>query len=192
MTEFERFQMSDINIPDITDDQFEQEVLKCDMPVLVDYWAPHCMPCHGFAIMLQDVAKKYAGRMKIVKVNVAKHRRYANIVSRMMPTPTSVIYYKGVIVDHNTGAGILEYFCKFVDKTLRDIEDMKDTEGQFQVPVGYKLLRDTTRDQRDYPADFHSEHGHNECVCGHCGRNFGGHKRRTICRACTEEQNTPL
>ena len=58
------------HITQITDDTFEQEVLKSDTPVLVDYWAEWCGPCKAIGPVLEDVAPDYAGKVKIVKLNI--------------------------------------------------------------------------------------------------------------------------
>lgn len=56
--------------PQVTDSTFEEEVLKSDLPVLVDFWAPWCGPCLMIAPMLEELAQEYDGRMKVVKLNV--------------------------------------------------------------------------------------------------------------------------
>ena len=61
--------MSD-HITSITDDTFEQEVLKSDVPVLVDYWAEWCGPCKAIGPVLEDVAPGYEGKVRIVKMNI--------------------------------------------------------------------------------------------------------------------------
>ena len=61
--------MSD-HITPITDANFEDEVLKSDTPVLVDYWAEWCGPCKAIAPVLEDVAPEFTGRVKIVKMNI--------------------------------------------------------------------------------------------------------------------------
>ena len=58
------------NISHITDDSFEQEVLRCDQPVLVDYWAQWCAPCKMIAPLLDEVASEYKGKLKVTKLNV--------------------------------------------------------------------------------------------------------------------------
>lgn len=55
---------------DITDAEFDTEVLKSELPVLVDFWAPWCGPCRMVAPVLEALAQEYAGRLKVVKVNI--------------------------------------------------------------------------------------------------------------------------
>ena len=57
-------------IKEISDDTFDQEVLKADQPVLVDFWAPWCGPCKAITPVLEEISKNYEGKLKIVKCNV--------------------------------------------------------------------------------------------------------------------------
>lgn len=61
--------MSD-GITHITDDSFEQEVLKAEGPVLVDYWAEWCGPCKMIAPVLEEIAKEYQDKIKVTKLNI--------------------------------------------------------------------------------------------------------------------------
>ncbi len=57
----------------VTDDNFTDEVLESDIPVLVDYWDEWCVPCKAIETMLDEVAKDYIGKVKIVKLNIGKN-----------------------------------------------------------------------------------------------------------------------
>src|SRR5712691_4741286 len=58
------------NVTQLTDANFEAEVLKSNLPVLVDFWAPWCGPCKSIAPMVEDLATEYDGKLKVAKLNV--------------------------------------------------------------------------------------------------------------------------
>jgi thioredoxin len=88
---------------DVTDETFEAEVLGSDLPVLVDFWAEWCPPCHRIAPVLDELAAEYAGRARIVKVdadtNPAAVRRFG-----VMSMPTLCMFRDGVLVSQVVGA----------------------------------------------------------------------------------------
>lgn len=88
---------------DVTDDSFDREVLGSDLPVLVDFWAEWCPPCHRIAPVLDELAAEYAGRSRIVKIdadhNPAVVRRYG-----VMSMPTLCMFRGGELVSQVVGA----------------------------------------------------------------------------------------
>lgn len=88
---------------EVTDETFDQEVLQAPMPVLVDFWAPWCGPCRAMVPVLEELASKHEGRLKVVKVNIDDHQQHA-AQNRVMILPTLVLFKNGQAVDRLQGA----------------------------------------------------------------------------------------
>ena len=86
----------------ITDTNFEQEVLKSDIPVLVDFWAVWCAPCLMVAPVVKEIAKEYRDKLKVCKLNVDEA---PNTASRygIMSIPTLAVFKDGEVVDKVVG-----------------------------------------------------------------------------------------
>ena len=84
------------------DANFKQEVLKSDLPVLVDFWAEWCMPCRMVAPTVEAIAKKYKGKLKVCKVNVDKAPKTSSEYG-IMSIPTLAIFKNGKVVDKVVG-----------------------------------------------------------------------------------------
>ncbi|MCF7948876.1 MAG: thioredoxin [Spirochaetaceae bacterium] len=89
---------------DVTANNFEQEVLKSDVPVIVDFWAEWCVPCKMVHPILDEIASEYEGKIKVAKVNVDQEGDIAsqyNIIS----IPTLLLFKDGTVVNQQVGAG---------------------------------------------------------------------------------------
>ena len=88
---------------DITDNTFDSEVLSAAGPVLVDCWAPWCGPCRTVGPVLEQLAREYAGRVKIAKLNVDENPRIASRYS-IRSIPTMLLFNRGEMVNSMVGA----------------------------------------------------------------------------------------
>jgi len=86
----------------VSNDDFEDEVLKSELPVIVDFWAPWCAPCLIAGPVLEKIAQEYKERLKVYKVNVDTERQTA-IDYGIMSIPTLNIYKDGKVVDQIIG-----------------------------------------------------------------------------------------
>jgi thioredoxin 1 len=87
----------------VTGDNFEDEVLKSDVPVLIDFWASWCGPCRMIAPLIDQLAEEYSGRLKVGKVNVDDEDKLA-VSHGIVSIPTLVVYQGGKIVNQSAGA----------------------------------------------------------------------------------------
>jgi thioredoxin 1 len=85
------------------DDNFEDEVLKSNLPVIVDFWAPWCGPCRMIAPITEKLAKDYEGRIKLCKLNVDDNPRTASKY-QVRSIPQILFFMNGEVVDGSTGA----------------------------------------------------------------------------------------
>ena len=81
---------------------FEQEVLQSDIPVMVDFWAPWCVPCRVIAPLVERLAEQYAGRLKVAKLNVDENHELA-IRYQVMSIPTLIFFKNGQVIDRIIG-----------------------------------------------------------------------------------------
>ncbi|HAZ64286.1 MAG TPA: thioredoxin [Armatimonadetes bacterium] len=90
------------NVTDVTDAAFEEVVLKSDIPVLVDFWAPWCGPCRMLGPIIEKVADKVAGTVKVVKLNVDDNSATAGEYG-ILSIPTVMIFKDGQKVEQLVG-----------------------------------------------------------------------------------------
>lgn len=98
----------------ITKDNFEQEVLKSDVPVLVDLWATWCGPCRALGPVLEEISSEVS-TVKIVKVNVDEQPELASQF-RIMSIPTMILFKGGEVVDKTVGLLPKDEVLNFIKK----------------------------------------------------------------------------
>jgi len=97
-----------------TKDNFDEEVLQSDKPVLVDFWAAWCGPCRMVAPIVDQIANEFDGRVKVGKVNVDEENELAQKY-RIMSIPTLMVFKDGKLVDSVIGARSKEDLSKMLE-----------------------------------------------------------------------------
>ena len=108
--------MSEKVLP-ITDDQFENEVLKADKPVLVDFWAPWCGPCKMMLPIVDELAAEYDGRVNVGKLNVDENGDTCEQFG-IMNIPTMLFFNNGELVNRHVGACRKQDLAQLFDALL--------------------------------------------------------------------------
>ncbi len=102
---------------ELTDDNFESEVVKSDKPVLVDFWAEWCTPCQMVTPIVEEIAKDYSDKLKVGKVNVDQNSKTASQYG-IMSIPSLLFFKAGKVVDQVIGAVPKDHLREKVDKIL--------------------------------------------------------------------------
>ena len=105
------------HLTEFTDQNFEEQVLKSDTPVLVDFWATWCGPCRAITPTVEAVAAEYAGRTKVGKVNVDENM---NVTSRYRITgiPALLLFKNGQVAEQLTGVQSKDTVVKMLERHL--------------------------------------------------------------------------
>lgn len=101
----------------LTNQNFEQEVIKSTIPVVVDFWAPWCAPCRIVSPIVDELAKEYEGKVKVGKLNVDENADTASKYS-IMSIPSLLIFQNGKPVKTIVGAQSKENLKKGIDEVL--------------------------------------------------------------------------
>ncbi|MFP5405207.1 MAG: thioredoxin TrxA [Gammaproteobacteria bacterium] len=106
-----------MSVQHVTDASFEQEVLKAESPVLVDFWAEWCGPCKMIAPLLDEMARDYGDKLRVVKVNVDENQavpaRYG-----IRSIPTLMLFSNGEVVETRVGTLSKAQLAQLLDSHL--------------------------------------------------------------------------
>jgi thioredoxin 1 len=105
------------HIHHVTDASFEAEVVKADLPVLVDYWAEWCGPCKMIAPILDEVARDYAGKLRVAKVNIDENQDTPARFG-IRGIPTLMLFKDGNVEATKVGALSKSQLTAFLDSHL--------------------------------------------------------------------------
>lgn len=105
------------NVKAITSSNFETEVLKSDIPVLVDFWAAWCGPCRMLAPVIDQLAEQYAGKVKVVKLNVDENPEISGRY-QILSIPTVYIFKNGSKAGELIGVRPKQSFEEVLNKLI--------------------------------------------------------------------------
>lgn len=102
---------------ELNEADFEAEVLKSDVPVLVDFWAPWCGPCVQLGPTIEELAKDHEGKLKVVKMNVDDNRTVASKYN-IRSIPNLILFKNGEVLNQKAGAWPKQVLADFVKTAL--------------------------------------------------------------------------
>ena len=102
---------------EINDSTFDASVLKSELPVLVDFWAPWCGPCRSVAPVVEELATEYSGKINVAKMNVDESQSVPSKYG-IRAIPTLILFKNGEVVDQITGAVSKTNIDALINKAL--------------------------------------------------------------------------
>lgn len=105
------------NVTAVADDTFELEVLKSSTPVLIDFWAPWCAPCRAIAPIVEELSATYAGKLKVVKMNVDDNPKTPSRYG-VRGIPNLILFQNGEVKEQIVGAVPKAQLVKVIDRVV--------------------------------------------------------------------------
>jgi len=105
------------HISHVSDDQFEEHVLKSSDPVLVDFWAEWCGPCKAISPIIDDLAATYKGKLKVAKINIDQNQKTPRNYN-VRGIPTLMIFKDGKVEATQIGAVSKSQLVQMIDKAI--------------------------------------------------------------------------
>ena len=105
------------DVQQVSDESFDLEVLKSDLPVLIDFWAPWCGPCRAIAPVVEELATEYAGRLKVVKMNVDDNPQTPSRYG-VRGIPNLIVFKRGEVKEQIIGAVPKAQLVKAVNQVV--------------------------------------------------------------------------
>ena len=109
-------------LKEVSKDNFDQEVVESQQPVLVDFWGPRCGPCLALMPHVEEMASEYENALKVVKIDASQNRRLC-LNLRVMNLPTYLVFKDGKEVDRLTGEVDRKKLSNFVADFLESQEE---------------------------------------------------------------------
>ncbi len=102
---------------ELTEDNFTSEVLEADMPVMIDFWAPWCGPCHMVSPIVESLADKYEGKIKVGKVNLDEYPAVASEYA-IRSIPAIFIFNDGKVAERVVGVQPEDVLAAMIERVL--------------------------------------------------------------------------
>ena len=114
-SEVETLKMASNDVQEFTDDTFESEVIKSDLPVLVDFWAEWCQPCRMLTPIIEELANEYTGKIKVGKLDTDANRE-VSIKYGVTAIPTIILFKGGEVAKKFVGLTPKDQFATALDE----------------------------------------------------------------------------
>ena len=101
-------------VTNISDESFDTEVLKCSVPVIVDFWAEWCGPCKSISPIIEELASEYEGKIKICKLNIDESPE-TPAKFNVRGIPTLLLFNNGAVVSQKVGAAAKSQLSAWID-----------------------------------------------------------------------------